>query len=57
MTDEAKAARASYMREYRRKNKARLKEYSRKWREENRDKCKSYIEKAWQKKAEENMMR
>lgn len=54
MTQEAREARAAYMKEYRKRNKDRLNAYARQWRKENPEKVASYTEKQWEKKAREN---
>ena len=53
MTQEARDARAAYMKEYRRRNKDRLNAYARQWRKDNPEKVASYTEKQWQRKARE----
>ena len=53
MTDEARAARQDYLREYRRKNAERINEYNRNWRKANPDKTRAYNAAYWSKKAAE----
>lgn len=53
MTDAAKAARRDYLREYKRKNAAKINAYNRKWRKDNPEKVKEYNLKYWSKKAQE----
>lgn len=53
MTQEARDARAAYMKEYRRRNKDRLNAYARQWRKDNPEKVASYTEKQWERKARE----
>ena len=54
MTQEARDARAAYMREYRKRNKDKLNAYARQWRKENPEKVASYTERQWEKRAKEN---
>lgn len=54
MTQEAREARAAYMKEYRKRNKDRLNAYARQWRKQNSEKVASYTEKQWEKRAREN---
>lgn len=54
MTQEARDARAAYMKEYRRRNKDRLNAYARQWRKDNPEKVASYTEKQWEKRAKTN---
>lgn len=54
MTQEARDARAAYMREYRQRNKDKLNAYARQWRKDNPEKVASYSEKQWEKRAREN---
>lgn len=56
MTQEAREARAQYMREYRQRNKDRLNAYARQWRKNNPEKVTSYTEKQWEKKAKEGII-
>ena len=51
MTNEAIEARKEYMREYRKKNKEKVKAYNKKWREEHPERMAAYSEKFWEKKA------
>ena len=53
MTDKAKKARQSYLREWREKNKENIREYNKKWRSENREKVKEYQANYWERKAAE----
>lgn len=54
MTQEARDARAAYMREYRKRNKDKLNAYARQWRRSNPEKVASYTEKQWEKRARTN---
>ena len=54
MTQEARDARAAYMREYRKRNKDKLNAYARQWRKDNPEKVASYTEKQWEKRARTN---
>ncbi len=51
MTDEARRARSEYLKEYRRKNAARINAYNRQWRAENPDKTREYNARYWSKRA------
>lgn len=51
MNDAAKAARAEYQKEYKRKNAARINEYNRKWRKAHPEKQRQYNANYWQKRA------
>ncbi len=53
MTEEAKQARAAYLKEYRRKNAQRINAYQREYRKNNPDKARSWQANYWQKKAEQ----
>lgn len=52
MTDDAKNARAEYMRQWRKNNRDRINEYKRKWARENPERVRSYTDKHWAKKAQ-----
>lgn len=56
ITDEARAARRAYMKEYRerlsREEKARRREYAKQWRKNNPDKVKAITARYWNKRAE-----
>ncbi len=52
MTEEAKAARREYKRNYARANAERINEYQRNWRKANPEKVKAYNQSYWSKKAE-----
>lgn len=51
MSDEAKAAKAAYQREYRRTHKQNYNAYNRAWRAKNRDKVAQYNNNYWEKRA------
>lgn len=53
MTEEAKAARREYKRNYNRANAEKINEYQKKWRAANPEKVKAYNQSYWSKKAEE----
>ena len=53
MDKRAKAARAAYMRNWRKQNREKVNEYSSRWRAENPEKVKQHTEKYWLKKAAE----
>ena len=57
MTEQAKAAKAAYqreyMRDYRAKNRERIRETNKAWREAHPDKMREYKERYWEKKAAE----
>lgn len=53
MTEEAKAARREYKRNYARANAERINAYQRNWRKANPEKVKTYNQSYWSKKAEE----
>ncbi len=53
MTQEAKEARAKYMREYRQRNKERLNEYRKAWAKRNPEKTREYAARQWERKAME----
>ena len=52
MTEEAKAKRNEYQREYYKKNRERVLEQKRKWARANKDKIKASLERYWHRKAE-----
>ena len=54
ITDEAKKKRAEYQREYRNRNRERIRIKNREWHQANPEKNKSYIEKYWNKKVMEH---
>lgn len=49
----AKASRAAYYREYRKKNGDRMREQEREWRAKNRDKCREAQRRYWEKKGKQ----
>lgn len=51
MTQEAKEARAKYMREYRKHNRERLNEYRKAWAKRNPEKTREYAARQWERKA------
>lgn len=51
MSDEARAAKAEYQREYRKKHKEQINASMRKWRAKNKDKVNKYNAQYWEKKA------
>ena len=51
MTEEAKAARKAYLREYRKKNAERINAYNRSWRRANPEKAREYNARYWKKRA------
>lgn len=51
MTDKAKAARAEYMREYRKKNPEKIAAYMREYRKKNPEKIAACMLRYWEKKA------
>lgn len=53
MTEEAKQARAAYLKEYRKKNAQRINAYQREYRKNNPDKARNWQANYWQKKAEQ----
>lgn len=53
MNNAALEARRAYIRNWKKKNHARLLEYQKKWRKENPEKVKQYAERYWEKKAAE----
>ena len=53
MTDEAKALRNAYQREWRKKNKDHVNAYHKKWRQANPDKVRANTTRYWEKKAKE----
>lgn len=53
MTQEAKEARAKYMREYRKHNRERLNEYRKAWAKRNPEKTREYAARQWERKAME----
>lgn len=52
MTEEARAARRAYQREWRRKNRDKVNSYRRKWRQANPDKIRQQEERHWQRVAD-----
>ena len=53
MTEEARAARNAYMREYRKRNREKVRAYNRAWRAKNPDKMREYNVRHWEKIAAE----
>ena len=53
LTDEAIKARRNYSRQWREKNRDRIRAYSAAWREKNRDRLKEYNNAYWERKAEQ----
>lgn len=51
LTEEAKKQRDAYMREYRKKNKDKIREYQRNYYKSNKEKYKEYNENYWNRKA------
>ncbi len=52
ISEQARKARNQYYREYRERNKERLKEYRKAWNRKNEDKVKEYHANYWNRKAE-----
>lgn len=52
MTEKQKAARAAYMKEYRKKNAEKVRETKRKWDKAHPEKLKEYQERYWEKQAD-----
>ena len=53
LSETAKKARAEYMREYRKKNKERIRKQNAEWRKNNPEKLKAAQDRFWSKKARE----
>jgi hypothetical protein len=51
MSDKAKELQKAYLREWRRKNKARIRAYHAKWRRKNKEKIREYRRQYWEQKA------
>lgn len=52
MTEEAKAKRKEYLKQYRAKNRDKINEYHRNWNRTNPDKVREHTARYWQKKAD-----
>lgn len=53
MSEEAKALKREYNRQWRKRNANHVKEYQKQWRSENREKEEEYNRRYWEKKAQE----
>lgn len=53
MSEEAKALKREYNRQWRKRNTDHVKEYQKQWRAENRDKEALYSQRYWEKKSQE----
>lgn len=54
MQAEARAARNEYLKEYRARNRERIREYQRRWAQDNPDKIRKYQEDYWLRKAKDH---
>ena len=52
LSEEAKAVKREYYREYRKKNRERLNAYLRRWRSENAEKLRGYVQQYWERKVQ-----